>query len=94
MQNWLADPLFGGAVQGGRHLFELFAAFALTALIGLERTVQGNVAGPASPMLITAQTVMLGPARVAAQIVSGIGYATPSECTSSTRTAEVSCGNC
>jgi putative Mg2+ transporter-C (MgtC) family protein len=27
---WLADPLFGGAVQGGRHLFELFAAFGLT----------------------------------------------------------------
>ena len=30
MQMWLADPLFGGAAQNGRHLIELFAAFALT----------------------------------------------------------------
>jgi putative Mg2+ transporter-C (MgtC) family protein len=36
MQIWPADPLFGGAVQSGRHLIELFAAFGLTALIGLE----------------------------------------------------------
>jgi putative Mg2+ transporter-C (MgtC) family protein len=41
MQTWLADPLFGGAVQSGRHLIELFAAFALTTLIGLARTIQG-----------------------------------------------------
>jgi putative Mg2+ transporter-C (MgtC) family protein len=30
---WLADPLFGGAVQNGRHLIEVFSAFGLTALI-------------------------------------------------------------
>ena len=42
MQIWLADPLFGGAVQNGRHLIELFAAFGLTTLIGLERTIQGK----------------------------------------------------
>jgi putative Mg2+ transporter-C (MgtC) family protein len=30
MQIWLADPLFGGPVQSGRHLIELFAAFGLT----------------------------------------------------------------
>jgi hypothetical protein len=42
METWLADPLFGGAVQSGRHLIELFAAFGLTAIIGLERTIQGN----------------------------------------------------
>jgi putative Mg2+ transporter-C (MgtC) family protein len=45
MEVWLADPLFGGSVQNGRHLIELFAAFGLTAIIGLERTVQGKVAG-------------------------------------------------
>lgn len=45
MEIWLADPLFGGAVQSGRHLIELSAAFGLTAIIGLERTIQGKVAG-------------------------------------------------
>jgi putative Mg2+ transporter-C (MgtC) family protein len=45
MQIWLADPLFGGAAQGGRHLIELLAAFGLTTLIGLERTIQGKSAG-------------------------------------------------
>jgi putative Mg2+ transporter-C (MgtC) family protein len=93
MQIWLADPLFGGAVQSGRHLVELFAAFGLTALIGLERTVQGKVAGlrtqtivgTASALLLLvskygfsdvlyAQTVALDPSRVAAQVVSGIGF--------------------
>jgi len=44
MQIWLADALFGGTVQSSRHLIELFAAFGLTTLIGLERTVQGKVA--------------------------------------------------
>jgi putative Mg2+ transporter-C (MgtC) family protein len=39
MQTWLADPLFGGPVQSGRHLIELLAAFGLTAVIGLERTI-------------------------------------------------------
>jgi putative Mg2+ transporter-C (MgtC) family protein len=41
MQIWLADPLFGGPAQNGRHLIELLAAFGLTAPIGLKRTVQG-----------------------------------------------------
>jgi putative Mg2+ transporter-C (MgtC) family protein len=93
MQIWLADPLFGGAAQSGRHLVELLAAFGLTALIGLERTVQGKVAGlrtqtivgTASALLLLvskygfsdvlyAQTVALDPSRVAAQVVSGIGF--------------------
>jgi putative Mg2+ transporter-C (MgtC) family protein len=93
MQTWLADPLFGGAAQSSRHLIELFAAFGLTTLIGLERTIQGKVAGlrtqtivgtsSALIMLISkfgfsdvvsAQTVELDPSRVAAQIVSGIGF--------------------
>jgi putative Mg2+ transporter-C (MgtC) family protein len=93
MQIWVADPLFGGAAQSGRHLIELFAAFGLTALIGLERTVQGKVAGlrtqtivgTASALILlvskygfndvlSAQTVALDPARVAAQVVSGIGF--------------------
>jgi putative Mg2+ transporter-C (MgtC) family protein len=93
MEIWLADPLFGGAVQSGRHLIELLAAFGLTAIIGLERTIQGKVAGlrtqtivGASSALIllvskygfadvlTPQTVVLDPSRVAAQVVSGIGF--------------------
>ena len=93
MQTWLADPLFGGAAQSGRHLIELFAAFGLTTLIGLERTIQGKVAGLRTQTIVgtssalilliskygfsdvlSAQTVELDPSRVAAQIVSGIGF--------------------
>jgi putative Mg2+ transporter-C (MgtC) family protein len=93
MQIWLAAPLFGGHGQGGRQLVELVAAFGLTTLIGLERTIQGKSAGlrtqtivgtsSALIMLISkygfdnvlsAQTVSLDPSRVAAQIVSGIGF--------------------
>jgi putative Mg2+ transporter-C (MgtC) family protein len=93
MEIWLADPLFGGTVQNGRHLIELLAAFGLTAIIGLERTIQGKVAGlrtqtivGASSALIllvskygfgdvlSAQTMVLDPSRVAAQVVSGIGF--------------------
>src|SRR3984957_8759908 len=93
MQMWLADPLFGGAAQNSRHLIELFAAFALTALIGLERTIQGKSAGLRTQTIVgtssalilliskygfadtlAAGTVMLDPSRVAAQIVSGIGF--------------------
>jgi putative Mg2+ transporter-C (MgtC) family protein len=93
MQIWLADPLFGGAAQDGRHLIELFAAFALTTLIGLERTIQGKSAGLRTQTIVgtsaalilliskygfgdvlTAGTVELDPSRVAAQIVSGIGF--------------------
>jgi putative Mg2+ transporter-C (MgtC) family protein len=93
MQIWLADPLLGGAVQSGRHLVELLAAFGLTAIIGLERTVQGKVAGLRTQTIVgtssalimlvskygfsdvlSAQTVELDPSRVAAQVVSGIGF--------------------
>jgi putative Mg2+ transporter-C (MgtC) family protein len=45
MQILLSGPLLGGNVQGFRHIVELFAAFGLTTLIGLERTVQGKSAG-------------------------------------------------
>jgi putative Mg2+ transporter-C (MgtC) family protein len=93
MQMWLAAPLFGGHGQGARQLVELFAAFGLTTLIGLERTVQGKsaglrtqtIVGTASALImlvskygfdnvLSAQTVALDPSRVAAQIVSGIGF--------------------
>jgi len=93
METWLADPLFGGSVQSGRHLIELLAAFGLTAIIGLERTIQGKVAGlrtqtivgtsSALIMLVSkygfgdvlaAHTSVLDPSRVAAQVVSGIGF--------------------
>jgi putative Mg2+ transporter-C (MgtC) family protein len=93
MQIWLAGPLLGGDVQGARHVVELLAAFGLTALIGLERTIQGKSAGlrtqtivgtsSALIMLVSkygfgdtlhAGTIVLDPSRVAAQIVSGIGF--------------------
>ncbi len=93
MQIWLADPLFGGAVQSGRHLIELFAAFGLKTLIGLERTIQGKSAGLRTQTIIgtssalilliskygfgdvlSAGRIELDPSRVAAQIVSGIGF--------------------
>lgn len=93
MQNGLVGDLLGGDVQNARHLVELFGAFGLTALIGLERTIQGKSAGlrtqtivgtsSALVMLISkygfnnvlsAGSVVLDPSRVAAQIVSGIGF--------------------
>jgi putative Mg2+ transporter-C (MgtC) family protein len=46
MHHWLADPaFFGGPGQSTRQIIELFAAFALTALIGLEREIRGKSAG-------------------------------------------------
>jgi putative Mg2+ transporter-C (MgtC) family protein len=91
---WLADPpLFGGAGQGTRQIIELLVAFGLTALIGLEREIQGKSAGlrtqaivgtSAALILLISKygfadvlnpgTVMVDPSRVAAQIVSGIGF--------------------
>jgi putative Mg2+ transporter-C (MgtC) family protein len=94
MQLWLADPaFFHGYGQGTRQLVELLCAFGLTALIGLEREIQGKSAGLRTQTIvgtsaaliiiiskygfgdvIAAGTVMLDPSRVAAQIVSGIGF--------------------
>jgi hypothetical protein len=46
MYLWLADPpFFGGPGQGTRQIIELFVAFGLTSLIGLEREIQGKSAG-------------------------------------------------
>lgn len=93
MQSWLTAPLFGGNVQGLRHVVELFVAFGLTALIGLERTIQGKSAGLRTQTIVgtssalimlvskygfsdvlSAGTNVLDPSRVAAQVVSGIGF--------------------
>lgn len=93
MHIWLTAPLLGGDVQSARHAVELFAAFGLTTLIGLERTVQGKsaglrtqtIVGTASALLmlvskygfndvLSAGTIVLDPSRVAAQVVSGIGF--------------------
>ncbi|CAN5671843.1 MgtC/SapB family protein [soil metagenome] len=94
MDIWLADPpLFGGPGQSTRQIIELFVAFGLTALIGLEREIQGKSAGlrtqtivgtSAALILLISKygfadvlnpgTVMVDPSRVAAQIVSGIGF--------------------
>jgi putative Mg2+ transporter-C (MgtC) family protein len=90
---WLTSSLLGGDVQSVRHLVELFAAFGLTALIGLERTIQGKSAGLRTQTIVgtssalvlfvskygfddavRAGTSMLDPSRVAAQVVSGIGF--------------------
>lgn len=94
MDLWLADPpFFGGAGQGSRQIVELFVAFGLTALIGLEREVQGKSAGLRTQTIVgtaaalillvskygfsdvlSAGLVIVDPSRVAAQIVSGIGF--------------------
>lgn len=94
MELWLADPpLFGGPGQGTRQIIELLVAFGLTALIGLEREIQGKAAGlrtqtivgtAAALILLISKygfsdvlspgTVVLDPSRVAAQIVTGIGF--------------------
>jgi putative Mg2+ transporter-C (MgtC) family protein len=94
MQLWLADPpFFGGPGQGTRQIIELFAAFALTSLIGMEREIQGKSAGVRTQTIVgTAAALILlvskygfsdvlqdglvvvDPSRVAAQIVTGIGF--------------------
>lgn len=95
MDVWLAadPPFFGGPGQGTRQIVELFVAFGLTALIGLERELQGKSAGvrtqtivgtAAALILLVSKygfgdvlvegTVVVDPSRVAAQIVSGIGF--------------------
>jgi putative Mg2+ transporter-C (MgtC) family protein len=95
MDLWLAadPPFFGGRGQGIRQITELFVAFGLTALIGLERELQGKSAGIRTQTIVGAAaalillvskygfsdvlvpgTVEVDPSRVAAQIVSGIGF--------------------
>lgn len=94
MELWLADPpLFGGPGQGTRQIVELLTAFGLTALIGLEREIQGKAAGLRTQTIVgtaaalilliskygfsdvlSVGTVVLDPSRVAAQIVTGIGF--------------------
>ncbi len=95
MQTWLAaDPaFFHGYGQGARQLVELLVAFCLTAMIGLEREIQGKSAGLRTQTIVgtsaaliliiskygfgdvlNAGTIVLDPSRVAAQIVSGIGF--------------------
>jgi putative Mg2+ transporter-C (MgtC) family protein len=95
MNLWLAadPPFFGGPGQGTRQIVELFVAFGLTALIGLERELQGKSAGVRTQTIVgTASALILlvskygfndvlqvglvevDPSRVAAQIVSGIGF--------------------
>src|SRR5690348_16094382 len=86
-------PFFGGPGQGTRQIVELFVAFGLTALIGLERELQGKSAGVRTQTIVgtaaalimlvskygfgdvlTPGLVVVDPSRVAAQIVSGIGF--------------------
>ncbi|WP_099041198.1 MgtC/SapB family protein [Mycobacterium neglectum] len=86
-------PFFGGPGQGTRQIIELFVAFGLTALIGLERELQGKSAGVRTQTIVgTAAALILlvskygfndvlqdglvvvDPSRVAAQIVTGIGF--------------------
>lgn len=94
MELWLADPpFFGGPGQGTRQLIELLVAFGLTALIGIEREIQGKSAGLRTQTIVgtaaalillvskygfqdvlVADYVVVDPSRVAAQIVSGIGF--------------------
>ena len=54
-------------MQGARHIVELVAAFGLTALIGLERTVQGKSAG------LRTQTIV-GTSAALIMLVSKYGF--------------------
>src|ERR1700710_2289048 len=68
MHLWLADPpFFGGPGQGTRQIVELFVAFGLTALIGLEREIQGKSAG------LRTQTIV-GTAAALILLVSKYGF--------------------
>ena len=68
MDLWLADPpFFGGPGQGTRQIIELFVAFGLTALIGLEREIQGKSAG------VRTQTIV-GTAAALILLVSKYGF--------------------
>jgi putative Mg2+ transporter-C (MgtC) family protein len=69
MNLWLAadPPFFGGPGQGARQIVELFVAFGLTALIGLEREIQGKSAG------LRTQTIV-GTAAALILLVSKYGF--------------------
>ena len=68
MHAWLADPpFFGGPGQGARQIIELFVAFGLTSLIGLEREIQGKSAG------VRTQTIV-GTAAALILLVSKYGF--------------------
>ena len=64
MDLWLAadQPFFGGPGQGPRQIIELFVAFGLTALIGLEREIQGKSAGVRTQTIV-GTAAALDPAR-------------------------------
>ncbi|HEX7322715.1 MAG TPA: MgtC/SapB family protein [Mycobacterium sp.] len=89
----VGPPLFDGLGQGKRQLIELFVAFGLTALIGLERELHGKSAGIRTQAIVGTSSALIllvskygfsdvlingivavDPSRVAAQIVSGIGF--------------------
>ena len=93
MGTWLADGFFSGTGQGSRQVIELVVAFALTALIGIERETRGKSAGMRTQTIVGTSAalillvskygfgdvlsddlVILDPSRVAAQVVSGIGF--------------------
>ncbi|HEY4042365.1 MAG TPA: MgtC/SapB family protein, partial [Rhodopila sp.] len=93
IQIWLADSLLGGPGQGTRQIVELLAAFGLTSLVGLERTIQGKSAGLRTQTIVGTSAALilliskygfgdvlrtgaveLDPSRIAAQIVSGVGF--------------------
>jgi putative Mg2+ transporter-C (MgtC) family protein len=57
-QIWLADPLLGGNVQGARHV------------VGVDHAGQQV----RLRRCLVRRTIVLDPSRVAAQIVSGIGF--------------------
>ena len=93
ISGWQRTRPFSAVPGRVRQIVELFVAFGLTALIGLERELQGKSAGirtqtivgtAAALILLVSKygfsdvlvpgTVEVDPSRVAAQIVSGIGF--------------------
>ena len=93
ISGWQPARRFSAGRDRFRQIVELFVAFGLTALIGLERELQGKSAGIRTQTIVgtaaalillvskygfndvvVAGTVEVDPSRVAAQIVSGIGF--------------------
>lgn len=66
------------------HIFEMLLAFVLGGIVGIERDIHGRAAGLRTHMLVCAGSALFtiasvgiaagDPGRIAAQIVSGIGF--------------------
>jgi putative Mg2+ transporter-C (MgtC) family protein len=64
MHLWPADPpFFGGPGRGPRQIVDLFVAFGLTSVIGLEREIQGKSAGGRTRTIVGTAAALIMVAR-------------------------------